>query len=42
MELMKFPITSYSVTSEYLRFLSKLSLIDCFKLNYSDMKCVEG
>lgn len=39
-ELMKSPITIYKVTSEYLRFISKLAKIDCKKLFYSDMAYV--
>lgn len=38
--LMKSPITSYTVTPEYLRFLSRLARKDCFYLNYCDMSFV--
>ena len=40
MALMKSPITPYPVTSEYLKFLSRLSSQDCFTLNYCDMDFV--
>lgn len=38
--LMKSPITPYSVTSDYLSFLSKLSKIDCYELRYCEMNFV--
>ena len=38
--LMKSPITLYTVTPEYLKFLSGLAQKDCFYLNYCDMDFV--
>ena len=35
--LMKSPITTYTVTPDYLKFLSKLAAKDCFSLKYRDM-----
>lgn len=35
--LMKSPITLYSVTSEYLKFISKLAAKDCYNLSYCNM-----
>ena len=39
-ELMKSPITTYKVTADYLRFVSKLAKTGCKKLFYSDMEYV--
>ena len=39
-ELMKSPITTYKVTTDYLRFISKLAKTNCKKLYYYDMAYV--
>ena len=40
-ELMKSPITQYPVTAEHLRFITRLSKTDCYRLNYHDMNYVK-
>ncbi|MBQ9121531.1 MAG: hypothetical protein IJY12_04105 [Clostridia bacterium] len=39
--LMQSPITPYTVTGEYLRFLSRLARVDCYRLRYKDMDYVK-
>ena len=39
--LLKAPITNYELTSDYLRFLSKLSKEECYQLLYCDMNYVK-
>lgn len=40
-ELIKSPITDYSITSDHLRFIARLSSINCYKLVYKDMNFVK-
>lgn len=39
--LMKSPIISYSVTGDYLRLLSRLARVRCYRLRYKDMDYVK-
>ncbi|MBO5110549.1 MAG: hypothetical protein J6D21_07525 [Clostridia bacterium] len=39
--LMQAPITPYPVTGDYLRFLSRLARVGCYRLRYSDMAYVK-
>ena len=40
-ELMKSPITPYPIDGDYIRFLSRLAMVDCKRLLYCDMKYVK-